>query len=183
MSSKSKRWRKNSDSPHTTTVSPSPESPGVKSDSASSTRRKSRSSGPSVNQNLRQRLISPIGYGEQDDQRTKLLAAAGFHEETLAQVVKRSMRKKLELLEATVTHIAAKDGVITDTKAVPDPKVQLAAARALDDVLGVKAPPARQSVTVVHKLELPSWMCPDDQPNQVVEIQGTVIEEGNHDAE
>jgi uncharacterized Zn finger protein len=127
-----------------------------------------------VNPNSRKKLISPIGYGDQDDPRARLLGLAGFNEETLAKAVQRSMEKKLQLLEATTTLTAAFQGQITDTKEVPDAKTQLAAAKALDEVLGVKAPPARQAVTIVHKIELPEWMCPDDQPTQTLDVTGTV---------
>ena len=103
-----------------------------------------------------------------------MLGLAGYSEETLAQAVQRSMEKKLQLLEATKTVTASHMGRITDTLDVPDVKTQILACKALDDVLGVKAPPARQAVTIVHKIELPSWMCPDDQPQTVVDVTGTV---------
>ena len=119
-------------------------------------------------------MISPIGYGEHDDPRSRLLGLAGYSEETLAQLVQRSMQKKIKLLKATKTELAAYQGKFLDERRVPDHRIQLEAAKALDEVLGIKAPPARASVTVVHKLELPSWMCPDDAPHQVVEVTGQV---------
>lgn len=170
----SKRWRKNSASPHTTTGSVSPESPGVSSASASSIPPKSPSSGSPANRNSGNQLISPIGFGDTDDPRARLLGLAGYTEATLALAVQKSMEKKLQLLEATKTVTAQYMGKIADSIEVSDVKTQLAAAKALDEVLGVKAPPARQAVTIVHKIELPAWMCPDDQPNQVVDVTGTV---------
>lgn len=176
MSIKSKRWRKNSASPHTTTASASPEKPGVKSTSASSTPVKSPSSGSSSNRSSGRKLISPIGFGEHDDPRARLLGLAGFQEETLAQLVQRSIQKKVALLEAVTTETAKYMGKITDTMTQPDHRVQLEASKALDDILGIKAPPARQAVTIVHKVELPSWMCPDDEPPTVIPVTGTVEE-------
>lgn len=122
-------------------------------------------------------MISPIGYGEHDDPRSRLLGLAGYSEETLAELVQRSMKKKIQLLNAKKTEVASFQGKITDERTYRDNRIQLEAAKALDEVLGVKAPPARASVTVVHKLELPAWMCPDDAPNQVVDVTGTVEEE------
>lgn len=182
MSIKSKRWRKSSASPHTTTVSPSPASDGVKSTSASSTPVKSSSSGSRSNRSLRRKSISPIGYGEHDDPRARLLGLAGYQEETLAQLVQRSIQKKVALLEASKTVFAHHEGQITDEREVADRRVQLEASKALDDILGIKAPPARQAVTVVHKIELPEWMCPDeDQPTsedqpKIVNVTGEVEE-------
>jgi hypothetical protein len=121
-------------------------------------------------------LISPIGFGEGDDPRARLLGLAGYTEETLAEAVHRSMRKKLDLLSATKTVTAQYMGKISDSMEVEDRRIQLEASKALDEILGIKAPPARQAVTIVHKIELPSWMCPDDQPAQIVDVTGAVEE-------
>lgn len=89
-------------------------------------------------------------------------------------LAQRSLAKKLALLEATKTETAKYLGHITDERTYPDLRIQLEASKALDDILGIKAPPARQAVTVVHKIELPAWMCPDEDPPQIVDVTGQV---------
>lgn len=76
------------------------------------------------------------------------------------------MQKAEAMLEATETQHFAHQGEVTDSRTEPALRVQLEAARTLNDVLGLKAPPAKQTVTVVHTLELPDWM----QPDQPIDI-------------
>jgi hypothetical protein len=112
----------------------------------------------------------PIGEAPRD----RLLQLAGLSEDGLAQLAKKSLEKKLQLMEANSVQYFASRGVVCDERVQPDYRVQLDAARAIDEMVGVKAPPAKQTVTVVHKLELPDWMCPDDTPAQTIEVEGRV---------
>jgi hypothetical protein len=73
------------------------------------------------------------------------------------------MRKTAQMLEATETQYYAHQGMVTDERTTPALRVQLEAARTLTTVLGLNAPPSKQTVTVVHTLELPAWMQPDSQ--------------------
>lgn len=71
------------------------------------------------------------------------------------------MEKAAQMLEATETQYYAHQGTVRDERTQPALRVQLEAARTLTEVLGLKAPPSKQTVTVVHTLELPEWMTPD----------------------
>ena len=102
---------------------------------------------------------SPTGEG--DSPRERLLIKAGYTEEALANLAALSMQKTAAMLEATETQHFAHQGTVTDERTQPALRVQLEAARTLQEVLGLKAPPAKQTVTVVHTLELPNWMQPD----------------------
>ena len=103
-----------------------------------------------------------------------MLGLAGYNEPLLAELTRKSIEKKLELLEAKETKFFAFEGEVVDERTVADNRVQLEASKALDDILGVKAPPAKQTITVVHKVELPAWMMPDDQPPTTIEVSSTV---------
>ena len=107
-------------------------------------------------------MRSPTGYTDGGDSpRERLLIAAGYTEEKLAQLAAQSMAKASQMLEATETQYYAHQGTVTDERTQPALRVQLEAARTLADVLGLKAPPSKQTVTVVHRVELPDWMTPD----------------------
>lgn len=118
---------------------------------------------------------NPKGYESGGDSpRERLLALAGLTEPALAEVAKQAFAKKVALLDATQTEHFSTRGKVHDQRVTPDYRLQLDAAKALDDVLGLKAPPARQTVTVLHKLELPEWMMADGEPAKTIEIEGTV---------
>jgi hypothetical protein len=122
-------------------------------------------------------LRYPTGYqgaGDQDDPRARLLALAGFDEDSLARIAKASIDKKLALLEATKKTYASFNGTIEDERSDPDTRTQLEASRALDEIIGIKSPPAKQTITVVHKVELPAWMLPDDQLTRTIEVSSVV---------
>lgn len=107
----------------------------------------------------------PTGFTDgADSPRERLLIAAGYTEEKLAALAALSMEKTSQMLEATETQYYAHQGTVTDERTTPALRVQLEAARTLTEVLGLKAPPAKQTVTVVHRLELPEWMTPDETP-------------------
>jgi hypothetical protein len=103
-----------------------------------------------------------------------LLGLAGFNEERLAKITQQSMEKKLELLSAKKVSYFAYEGEVQDQREDEDGRLQLEAAKALDEILGVKAPPAKQTITVVHKVELPAWMLPDGQSEKIIEVGGQV---------
>ena len=84
------------------------------------------------------------------------------------------MEKKLQCMKATKKTYASYEGEITDEREDPDYRTQLEASRALDDIIGIKAPPAKQTITVVHKVELPAWMLPDGQQPTTIEVEGSV---------
>ena len=164
----------NLDSHPITTASPCQENPGAASGSGSPTPPRSSSSVSRSSPSLPPALKYPIGYGEQDDPRTRLLGLAGYNEDALAAITKLSIDKKIQLLGATKKQYFAYEGEVGDEREDPDYRVQLEASRALDELLGVKAPPAKQTVTVVHKVELPSWMFPEGAPPQVIEVSSQV---------
>ena len=149
-------------SPPTTATSPSPTNPGVTTKSGSSTRRSSSSSGKSASRSLDRSLTFPTGFSHGGDSpRERLLTAAGYTEAQLASLAALAMQKTSQMLEATETQYYAHQGTVTDERTQPALRVQLEAARTLQEVLGLKAPPAKQTVTIVHTLELPEWMTPD----------------------
>ena len=115
-----------------------------------------------------------MGYQDQDDPRARLLELAGYDEASLARIAKASIEKKVALLESQKKSYFSFEGEVCDERTDPDHRTQLEASKALDEILGVKAPPAKQTITVVHKVELPSWMLPDDQPTRTIEVSGTV---------
>lgn len=157
-------------SPPTTATSPSPTNPGAITKSAPSTRRNSSSSGKSGSRSLDKSSRFPTGFSHGGDSpRERLLIAAGYTEEKLASLVALSMQKAEAMLEATETQHFAHQGTVMDSRTEPALRVQLEAARTLNDVLGLKAPPAKQTVTVVHTLELPDWM----QPDPVIDVTPT----------
>jgi hypothetical protein len=120
------------------------------------------------------RSSSPTGYGDNDDPRARLLGLAGYNEAVLADITKQSMEKKLALLSAKKVQYFAYEGEVGDERVDEDGRLQLEAAKALDEVIGVKAPPAKQTITVVHKVELPAWMLPDGQQETIIEVGGSV---------
>jgi len=161
---RSKPGPTDSDCPPTIATSPSQEKAGVTAKSASSSRRNSSSSASASSRNLQKLLRSPTGYTNVGDSpRERLLTAAGFTEAQLATLAGLSMRKTAQMLEATETQFYAHQGMVTDERTTPALRVQLEAARTLTTVLGLNAPPSKQTVTVVHTLELPAWMQPDSQ--------------------
>ncbi len=103
----------------------------------------------------------PTGYGPDDSLRERLLAQAGYNEAILATITKQVIEKQVALLQADETLFFAYQGQVGDQRTVPAHRVQLEAARALTHLLGVQAPPAKQTVTVIHQLDLPAWMQPD----------------------
>ncbi len=103
----------------------------------------------------------PTGYGPDDSPRERLLSQAGYNEELLAEVTRQVVEKQIGLLTANETQFFAYQGTVSDSRTVPAHRVQLEAAKSLMTVLGVQAPPARQTVTVTHRLDLPAWMQPD----------------------
>jgi hypothetical protein len=104
-----------------------------------------------------------------------LLGLAGYNEAKLAEITKQSMEKKLALLSAKkVTYCTFEGEFGEESKVDDDGRLQLEAAKALDEILGVKAPPAKQTITIVHKVELPAWMLPDGQSEKIIEVGGTV---------
>ena len=103
-----------------------------------------------------------------------MLGLAGYNEPVLAEITRRSMEKKVALLDAKKVSYFAYEGEVGDERVDEDSRVQLEAAKALDEILGVKAPPAKQTITVVHKVELPEWMLPDGHKPQVIEVNSTV---------
>jgi hypothetical protein len=110
----------------------------------------------------------PTGFTDTGDSpRERLLIAAGYTEEKLASLAALSMAKTSQMLEATETQYYAHQGTVTDERTHPALRVQLEAARTIQEVLGLKAPPAKQTVTVVHRLELPEWMTPDETPTTI----------------
>ena len=96
-----------------------------------------------------------------DSPRERLLTAAGYTEEKLAALAGSAMQKAAQMLEATETQFYVHQGTVTDERTQPALRVQLEAARTLTQVLGLTAPPAKQTVTIVHRVELPDWMTPD----------------------
>jgi hypothetical protein len=154
----------------TTAASPSPVAPNAPTKSASSSPRNSSSSGNGSTRSLAQKSRFPTGlFDAGDSPRERLLLAAGYTEEQLAKLADLSMRKATQMLEATETQYYAHQGTVTDERTQPALRVQLEAARTLTEVLGLKAPPAKQTVTVVHTLELPDWM----QPDQPIDVTPT----------
>jgi len=101
---------------------------------------------------------------------------AGYSEEILAGLAKQALDKQVALMQATETKFFAFQGNVTDERERPALRVQLEAARSVVQVLGMQAPPAKQTVTVVHKLELPDWMQPDttERPTTIIDSEGTV---------
>jgi hypothetical protein len=93
-----------------------------------------------------------------------LLQQAGYAEAVLATLAAQTLQKQTDLLEAQTTTVLSYHGEETGRVTLPDTRIQLEASKALQDVLGIKAPPAKQTVTVVHRLELPDWMTPDETP-------------------
>lgn len=143
--------------------------------SGSATRRNSLSSAPSAIPNSVVPSRFPKGYGSDDNPRDRLLTLAGYSEEILAGLAKRALEKQVALLEATETKFFAFQGEVTDERERPALRVQLEAARSVVQVLGMQAPPAKQTVTVVHKLELPDWMQPDMNSGPEPETSPTII--------
>jgi hypothetical protein len=84
------------------------------------------------------------------------------------------MEKKVALLDAQKVSYFAYEGEVGDERTDADARIQLEAAKALDEILGVKAPPAKQTITVIHQVELPEWMLPDGQPTKTIEVNGRV---------
>ena len=144
--------------------------------SGSVTRPSSSSSGRSVTPSLDKRSRFPTGYGSDDNPRDRLLTLAGFSEEILAGLAKRALEKQVALLEAQETQHFAHQGMVLDSRTEPALRVQLEAARSVVQVLGMQAPPAKQTVTIVHKLELPEWMQPDTSPTPttIIDTEGIV---------
>ncbi len=103
----------------------------------------------------------PTGYGPDDSLRERLLTQAGYNEAVLATITKQVIEKQVALLQADETLFFAYQGQVGDQRTVPAHRVQLDAAKALTHLLGVQAPPAKQTVTVIHQLDLPAWMQPD----------------------
>ncbi len=103
----------------------------------------------------------PTGYGPDDSLRERLLGQAGYNEAVLAAITKQVVEKQVTLLNAHATQFFAYQGQVGDTRTTPDHRIQLEAAKALTTLLGVQAPPAKQTVTVIHQLDLPAWMQPD----------------------
>ena len=115
-----------------------------------------------------------MGGEDQDDPRARLLAMAGFDEASLARIAKLSVDKKLALLESHKKSYFSFEGEVQDEREDPDYRTQLGASKALDEIIGIKSPPAKQTITVVHKVELPAWMLPDDQPTRTIEVESVV---------
>lgn len=133
------------------------------------------SSGPSTTPSLPVPSRYPTGYGSDDNPRDRLLTLAGYSEPILAEMARKALEKQVALLEATDTQYFAHLGAVTDERTTAALRVQLEAARSLVQTIGVQAPPAKQTVTVVHKLELPDWMQPDATPEPVtIPAEGTV---------
>ncbi len=103
----------------------------------------------------------------------RLLGLAGYADAALVELTQLSMEKKRQLLEATTTQYFSYRGRVEDQRTEPDLKIQLDAARLIDEIVGIKAPPARQQVTIVHKVELPAWMLPDGAEPTVIDVDGT----------
>lgn len=93
----------------------------------------------------------------------------------MAGLAKRALEKQVALLEATETKFFAFQGEVRDERERPALRVQLEAARSVVQVLGMQAPPAKQTVTVVHKLELPDWMQPDTNSASETETSSPTI--------
>jgi len=149
-----------------TTASSGPKGPrGRSTKSASATPANSLSSAPSGTRSSGGNTTSPIGRRHLDDSpRDRLLQQAGYAEAVLATLAAQTLQKQTDLLEAQTTTVLSYHGEETGRVTLPDTRIQLEASKALQDVLGIKAPPAKQTVTVVHRLELPDWMTPDETP-------------------
>jgi hypothetical protein len=99
---------------------------------------------------------------------------AGYDEDSLARIAKQSIDKKLELLGSHKKTYFSYEGEVGDERSDPDHRTQLEASKALDEIIGIKSPPAKQTITVVHRVELPTWMLPDDQPTRTIEVSSVV---------
>lgn len=111
------------------------------------------------------------------DTRGELLALAGITQEKQAEATKKAFEKKVELLEATSTKQFQFEGEVVEAPERKDNATQLAAAEALDRMLGVQAPPATRKVTVVHTLEWPEWFrLPEEEKVITLESEGKLLE-------
>lgn len=133
--------------------------------SASVTPVSSPSSGPSATPNSVGSMTFPIGRRHLDDSpRDRLLHQAGYAEAVLATLAGKILQKQETLLEAQETRILSYQGEERARVHLPAHRIQLEASKCLAEIVGIKAPPAKQTVTVVHRLELPDWMTPDVTP-------------------
>ncbi len=102
--------------------------------------------------------------------RDRILISAGITEEEQARAVRKAWDRKLALLDATRTQYVTFEGKVTDQRILEDNATRLQAAEAIDRLVGVIAPPSKQTVEVVHRLELPEWALPDENPVPTITI-------------
>jgi hypothetical protein len=105
------------------------------------------------------------------DQRQTLLDLAGVSSERQAEAVAKAFEKKVALLEAVRTQYFAREGEVMEERTHPAIDIQLKAAEALDRMLGVNAPPATRSITIVHTLDIPEWYRTPTQEPATITIE------------
>lgn len=102
--------------------------------------------------------------------RASLLSAAGFDTTRLATLAQKALEARESILDATKTEYFTFQGQVVDQRTSPDYRLRLEAAKQVDAVLGLHAPTAKQTVTIVHRVELPDWMCPDHASPTIIEV-------------
>lgn len=113
--------------------------------------------------------------GQPLDSRERLFKDAGLTEEEQARIARKTIERVDEMLDATHIQYFAHEGQVTDQRTTAANEARLKAIDASYRLLGLAAPRSEQKVTVVYKLELPSWSLPDSvEVGQVLEIKGTV---------
>jgi|SRR6185295_4421977 len=125
-------------------------------------------------QAVAKRKAGTLGAPEPNS-REVLLANAGFTEAKQTALTAKTIERVEEMLDATHTQFFAHEGQVGDQRTTVANESRLKAIEASYRLLGIAAPRSEQKVTVVYKLELPSWSQADSntQP-QVIEIEGKV---------
>ena len=110
-----------------------------------------------------------------DNERDTLLTGAGLTPSRKVALTQKTIDRLEAMLDAEETKFFAFQGQVGEVRRVPDHETRLKAVEASYRLLGIAAPKQDQKITVVYKLELPSWAQADtNTAPQVIEIEGKV---------